>query len=80
MLARVFDLRKELSVFLTEDRVLGDLFKGFSFLTKFANLCDLFKHLNRLNSSTQGMDTNVSSGDKVRGFCKKLQSWLSRAS
>ncbi|CAN8023112.1 unnamed protein product [Ixodes persulcatus] len=29
----------------------------------------------------QGMGTNVvSSGDKVRGFCKKLQSWLSRVS
>ncbi|KAL1487065.1 hypothetical protein MTO96_008366 [Rhipicephalus appendiculatus] len=77
--ARVFELREELSLFLAEDRALGDPFQDSSFVAKLAYLCDLFEHLNHLNSSMQGMGTNVvSSGDKVRGFCKKLQSWLSR--
>lgn len=79
VLARVFELREELSLFLAEDRALGDPFQDSSFVAKLAYLCDLFEHLNHLNSSMQGMGTNVvSSGDKVRGFCKKLQSWLSR--
>ncbi|KAL1416685.1 hypothetical protein MTO96_027628 [Rhipicephalus appendiculatus] len=65
VLARVFELREELSLFLAEDRTLGDPFQDSSFVAKLAYLCDLFEHLNHLNSSMQGMGTNVvSSGDK----------------
>ncbi|XP_042150241.1 zinc finger MYM-type protein 6-like [Ixodes scapularis] len=64
VLARVFELREELSVSLAEDGALGDPFNDSSFVTKLAYLCDLFQHLNQL----QGMGTNVvSSGDKALG-------------
>ncbi|KAL1471259.1 hypothetical protein MTO96_023770 [Rhipicephalus appendiculatus] len=55
VLARVFELREELSLFLAEDRALGDPFQDSSFVAKLAYLCDLFEHLNHLNSSMQGI-------------------------
>ena len=45
-------------------------------MTKIFCLADLFKHINQLNKTLQGQNTNlVDCAEKVRSFLNKLSLW-----
>lgn len=76
-LLRVFELRQEIHIFLSEDdNVLADMFIDESFLLKLAFLTDIFERLNILNKSLQGNNTDIFQlTSKVEAFKKKLRLW-----
>lgn len=76
-LLRVFELRHEIHMFLSEENnVLADMFVDDSFLPKLAFLTDIFERLNILNKSLQGNNTNIfQMTSKVEAFKKKLMVW-----
>ena len=80
VLQRVFELRNELSSFLEEHN--SDLTMYISdnvWLAKLAYLADIFNHLNALNMSLQGKDSNIlKTTDKIIAFKKKLRIWKTR--
>lgn len=50
-----------------------------SWVAALAYLADIFEHLNKLNSSLQGKQTNlITPSDKVSAFTKKLYLWKTR--
>ena len=69
---RVFELRKELTIFLTEHNAplaqpLGDVLWN----AKLAYLADIFNILNALNTSLQGPDNHIlKTHDKIDAFRK----------
>ncbi|XP_061915868.1 zinc finger BED domain-containing protein 5-like [Entelurus aequoreus] len=77
VLARVYELREELKVFLTNERSdYSKLLASNEWCAKLAYLADIFHHLNELNTRMQGRNENLlTSTDKMNGFRLKLQLW-----
>ena len=61
VLARVFELRYEISQFLSSQNShdLYALFENDRWIAKLAYLADLFEHLNELNIKMQGKNDNI---------------------
>ena len=77
VLARVYELREELKVFLTNEG--SDYAKPLAsdeWCARLAYLADIFHHLNELSTRMQGRNENlVTSTDKINGFRSKVQLW-----
>ncbi|PVD29940.1 hypothetical protein C0Q70_09200 [Pomacea canaliculata] len=75
-LARVFELREELWVFLKENSFnKADLLKNDRLLLLMAYLSDIFEKLNVVNTSVQGKDkTILQTTDKMNAFFRKI--WI----
>ena len=81
VLARVYELREELKVFLTNEGPpttdYVKLLESDAWCIRLAYLADIFHHLNDLNTRMQGRNENLlTSADKVNGFRSKVQLWL----
>ena len=75
-LARVFELRELLQIFLLEKQSpLATYFSDTELVKKLAYLCDIFNLLNELNLSLQGRTTVFNLADKVAAFKAKLELW-----
>lgn len=71
--ARVFELRKELHLFLLDHHEYHKKFEDTDFLTKLSYLSDIFSKLNILNKSLQGNETHIFElFDKITAFQRKL--------
>ena len=79
VLLRLFELRKELSVFLnTQKFSLSSHLLDSAWLQRLAYLADIFAKLNELNLSLQGKDVTVfTAHDKIRAISRKVQFWHS---
>lgn len=88
MLARLYSLKKEVTVFLTEKKIT-DLSKYIcdpKFEMHLAYLVDIFEHLNKLNLQLQGSGNNKLDGttnifvfeDKLRAFLSKIELWIGK--
>ncbi|KAL4112420.1 hypothetical protein QTP88_016213 [Uroleucon formosanum] len=88
MLARLFSLKEEVTVFLTEKKMI-DLLKGVcdhKFEMHLAYLVDIFEHLNKLNLQLQGSGNHKLEGaanififkDKLLAFICKINLWISK--
>ncbi|XP_067936982.1 protein FAM200A-like [Watersipora subatra] len=77
VLARVNELREELKMFLTTERLdYSNLFSSDEWCSKLAYLADIFHHLNELNTRMQGRNENLlTNTDKVIGFRVKVHFW-----
>ena len=77
VLARVYDLRNELIVFLTNERCdETKLLASDDWWARLAYMADIFEHLNELNTRMQGRYENLlTSTDKINGFRSKVQLW-----
>jgi hypothetical protein len=78
--ARVYDLREELALFLEEENEeIAEYFRSEAFLLKLAYLSDIFEKFHLLNTGMQGYDTNVLVvSDKVNAFVRKIGLWVSK--
>ena len=75
VLARVYELREELKIFLTEQKMFDDakLLASDEWCARLAYMADTFAYLNELNVRMQGRDENfLSSTDKINGFCSRI--------
>ena len=82
MLSRIFELRKEVKLFLLakqkHDLLLA--FGGDGFSTHLAYLADIFEALNQLNKKLLGPGTNIIvHSDAINAFVVKLNLWRQRA-
>ncbi|XP_057715925.1 SCAN domain-containing protein 3-like [Corythoichthys intestinalis] len=77
VLARVYELREELKLFLINERPdCSKLLATDEWCAKLAYLADIFHHLNELNTRMQGRNENLlTSTDKMNGFRLKVQLW-----
>ncbi|KAM9320399.1 zinc finger BED domain-containing protein 5-like [Gastrophryne carolinensis] len=77
VLARVYELREELKIFLTNERSdFSKLLASDAWCAKLAYLADIFQYLNELNTRMQGQNENLlTSTDKMTAFCLKVQLW-----
>ncbi|XP_069588346.1 zinc finger BED domain-containing protein 5-like [Ranitomeya imitator] len=77
VLARVYELREELKIFLTNERSdYSKLLASDEWCAKLAYLADIFQYLNELNTRMQGRNENLlTSTDKMNGFRLKVQLW-----
>ncbi|XP_077421844.1 zinc finger BED domain-containing protein 5-like [Vanacampus margaritifer] len=77
VLARVYELREELKLFLTNEKSdYAKLLASDEWCAKLAYLADIFHHLNDLNTRMQGRNENfLTSKDKINGFRSKLHLW-----
>ncbi|XP_050993118.1 SCAN domain-containing protein 3 [Labeo rohita] len=77
VLARVYELREELKVFLTNEQSdYAKLLASDEWCARLAYLADIFHHLNELNTRMQGRNENLlTSTDKINGFRSKVQLW-----
>ncbi|XP_073414158.1 zinc finger BED domain-containing protein 5-like [Dendrobates tinctorius] len=77
VLARVYELREELKIFLTNERSdYSKLLASDEWCAKLAYLADIFQYLNELNTRMQGRNENLlTSTDKMNGFHLKVQLW-----
>ena len=77
-LARVYDMREEVRLFLESHRK-EDLLMTFTsegFQLTLAYLADIFESLNHLNLLLQGKNTNpLNNYDAIRAFIAKLALW-----
>ena len=73
--ARVYELREELQVFLTnEGSDYAKLLASDEWCARLAYLADIFHHLNELNIRMQGRNENLlTCTDKINGFRSKVQ-------
>lgn len=78
MLARLYELREELKVFLTnEGSDYAKLLASDEWCARLTYLADIFHHLNELNTRMQGRNENLlTSTDKINGFHSKVLLWL----
>lgn len=76
-LRRLFELRSEVFVFLTEHlHPMAAVFEDAEWVARLAYLTDVFTKLNDLNLSLQGKDSHIlNMYDKVNGFIKKVKLW-----
>ena len=82
VLARVFELRKELKEFLnTQGKYkLESYFRNSTFISKLAYLVDIFHQLNRLNLKLQRRNTTILDFiDALNAFVQKFENWKRRA-
>ena len=81
MLARLFELRQEVLLFVKEinEDYISFLVDDIWLSTRtLAYLSDVFSKLNELNLSLQGNSMTVlNAHDKIKGFEKKLGLWVS---
>ena len=80
VLSRVFELRKELGIFFLEekDQRAAKFFDNF-WLAKLTYMACIFEHLNKLNISLQGKDSDIfKSTGKVNALKMKLPLWKKR--
>lgn len=88
MLARLFSLKEEVAMFLTEKKI-DNLLKcicDYKFEIYLAYLVDIFEHLNKLNLQLQDSGNNKLEGsanififeDKLRAFMSKIDLWISK--
>uniref|UniRef100_A0A8C5R0I0 Uncharacterized protein n=1 Tax=Leptobrachium leishanense TaxID=445787 RepID=A0A8C5R0I0_9ANUR len=77
VLVRVYELREEFKVFLTNERSdYAKLLASDEWCARLAYLADIFHHLNELNTRMQGRNENLlTSTDKINGFRSKVQLW-----
>ncbi|XP_077598774.1 SCAN domain-containing protein 3-like [Stigmatopora nigra] len=77
VLTRVYELREELKMFLTNERSdYSNQFASDEWCAKLAYLADIFHHLNELNTRMQGRNENLlTSTDKINGFRLKVHLW-----
>ncbi|XP_069599662.1 SCAN domain-containing protein 3-like [Ranitomeya imitator] len=77
VLARVYELREELKIFLTNERSdYSKLLASDEWCAKLAYLADIFQYLNELNTRMQGRNENLlTSTVKMNGFHLKVQLW-----
>ena len=80
VLKRLFELRKEVSVFLKSKNLeYSNQFDNEEFLLSLAYLADIFSHLNEINISIQGFGVTVmEASEKIKGFHDKLYLWKRR--
>lgn len=87
MLSRLYELREELQIFLTDkNNELLDQFCESKFQIQFAYLVDFFAELNKLNLQLQGSGNLKLQGtsnifayeDKISAFIAKIELWLSK--
>ena len=73
--ARVYALRNELIVFLTNaQRDEAKLGANDDWWARVAYMADIFQHLNELNTRMQGRNKNLlTSTNKINGFRSKVQ-------
>lgn len=80
MLARLFSLKEEVAMFLTEKKN-DNLLKcicDHKFEIHLAYLVDIFKHLNKLNLQLQGSPNIFIFEDKLQAFMCKIDLWISK--
>ena len=77
VLIRVFQLRKEIEMFLRQqDSSLVEHFESENFILSMAYLSDIFTYLNNLNISIQGKGINMITGrEKISPSTSKLSIW-----
>ena len=82
VVARVFELRKELQMFLNLQgkSEFASHFTEEIFVHRLAYLVDIFDQLNRLNLKLQGKErTIIDFVDNLLGFIEKLENWKRKA-
>nr|XP_039250102.1 uncharacterized protein LOC120327806 [Styela clava] len=82
MLARVYEMRNELTLFLEAQEKYDLLlyFKSDEFVLVMAYLVDIFESLNKLNLLLQGRETNrITDYGFIRAYIAKLELWYRRA-
>ena len=74
VLTRVYELREELKVFLTNERCDdAKLLASDEWCARLAYMADIFQHLNELNTRMQGRNENLlTNTDKIKGFRSKV--------
>ena len=77
VLARVYALRNELIIFLTNEQPdEAKLVANDEWWARVAYMADIFQHLNKLNTRMQGHNENLlTSTDKISGFRSKVKLW-----
>jgi zinc finger BED domain-containing protein 5/7/8/9 len=77
VLQRVFEMRKEIELFLADkDPLLSQRLLETVWLIHLCYLVDIYNHVNDLNTSMQGHnETIISSNEKVNSFQSKLLLW-----
>ncbi|XP_046976463.1 SCAN domain-containing protein 3-like [Vanessa cardui] len=88
MLSRLYELREEVQVFLTnkENKELLDQFCEPEYKVRFAYLVDFFAQINKLNLQMQGsgnlklqgMSNIFAYEDKIRAFIAKIELWINK--
>uniref|UniRef100_A0A8C8IKV7 Transposase n=1 Tax=Oncorhynchus tshawytscha TaxID=74940 RepID=A0A8C8IKV7_ONCTS len=80
VLERLWDLREAVLAYQEkEDSDLADLFRDKLWLAMLAYLVDIFRWLNKLNSSLQGKESTIlEPEDGIRGFTAPLGLWQSQ--
>ena len=81
VLCRVFDLRDELEIYLTDVKPeLAFHFANAKFIACLAYLVDIFHSLNTLNLKMQGKEKNIIQHmDLINAFVEKLANWRRKA-
>ena len=81
VLCRVFDLRYELEIYLTDVKPeLAFHFANAKFIACLAYLVDIFHSLNTLNLKMQGKEKNIIQHmDLINAFVEKLANWRRKA-
>lgn len=78
VLVRLFELRRELLVFMDSAFRLSDCLTNSSWLLRLAYLADIFTKLNEVNLSMQGKNVTVFTVfDKMSSLLRKLEFWAS---
>ena len=82
VLARVFKLRQEISVFLAEkNHEYATNFLDHEWVSKLAYLASIFDVLSTLNTSLQGKRSDIfSQVGKIDGFKRKIDCWANKVS
>ena len=88
MLSRLYELREEVQIFLTnkENKELLDQFCEPKYKIRFAYLVDFFAQINKLNLQLQGsgnlklqgMSNIFAYEDKIRAFIAKIELWINK--
>ncbi|XP_069901662.1 protein FAM200B [Globicephala melas] len=80
ILSRVYELRNEIHVFLTEKKShLATIFEDDIWVTKLAYLTDIFGILNELRLKLQGKNSDIfQQAECIQGFQKALLLWQAK--
>lgn len=79
VLSKVYELRDEIYIFLTEKQShLANIFEDDIWVTKLADLSDVFGILNELNLKVQGKNNVFQYLECILGFQKTLLLWQAR--